>query len=90
MYLRETISTLSDGTKVKYVQLAQNYWDSEAQCSKTNIIYSFGREDKLDKEKLKGLVDNINKYLYPDNDSNFDLFPKVFDNTNFEFEWAKN
>lgn len=90
MYLKKTTAKLADGTKVKYLHLAQNYWDSEAQCSKTNIIYSFGREDKLDKEKLKGLVDSINKYLYPEDDSNFDLPPKASDNTNFEFEWAKN
>ncbi len=59
MYLKKTTAKLADGTKVKYLHLAQNYWDSEAQCSKTNIIYSFGREDKLDKEKLKGYSDEL-------------------------------
>lgn len=92
MYLRETTSTLADGTKVKYVQLAQNYWDSEAQCSKTNIIYSFGREDKLDKKALKRLVDSINRYLNPDG-TDFEQHQHGdldSEETNFKFDWSKH
>jgi len=50
MYLRQTTSKLADGTKVKYLQLCHNYWDKKAQYSKTKFIYSFGKEDKIDKE----------------------------------------
>ena len=66
MYIRETTGTLADGSKVKYVQLCHNCWDSEAGYSKTRVIYSFGRKDKLDREVLERLVNSIQKYLYPE------------------------
>lgn len=66
MYLRQTTSKLADGTKVKYLQLCHNYWDKKAQHSKTKVIYSFGREEQVDKESLQRLVESINKYLHPD------------------------
>jgi len=66
MYLRQTTSNLADGTKVKYLQLCHNHWDKDAGYSKTKVIYSFGREDQLDKKVLQRLVDSINKYLHPD------------------------
>lgn len=66
MYLRKTTNKLADGTKVSYLQLCHNYWDKDAGYSKTKVIYSFGREDQLDREVLQRLVDSINKYLHPD------------------------
>ncbi len=49
-----------------YLQLAHNYWDSEAGYSKPKVIYSFGREEEVDREALERLVSSINRYLYPD------------------------
>ena len=63
MYLRRTTSKLSDGTKANYLQLCENYRDKETGQSKTKVIYSFGREDKLDREKLKRLIGSIERYL---------------------------
>lgn len=65
MYLRKTSATTKEG-KVTYLQLAHNYWDSEAGYSKTKVIYSFGREEEVDREALGRLVSSINRYLYPD------------------------
>lgn len=66
MYLRKTTNQLADGTKVSYLQLCHNYWDKDAGYSKTKVIYSFGREDQLDRQVLQRLVDSINKYLHPE------------------------
>ncbi|MCK8824837.1 hypothetical protein MWH30_07180 [Fuchsiella alkaliacetigena] len=66
MYIRRTSRKNKDGTKITYLQLAHNEWDSEKGYSKTNIIYSFGREDQLDREALERLVDSIERYLNPD------------------------
>lgn len=87
MYLRQTSSKLADGTKVKYLQLCHNYWDKDAGYSKTKVIYSFGREDKVDKESLQRLVDSINKYLHPD-EARFKT-DKIGKTANFVFELAK-
>jgi len=66
MYIRTSSRTNKDGSKVTYVQLAHNYWDKQAGCSKTKIIHSFGREDELDREALERLVVSIRRYLNPD------------------------
>jgi hypothetical protein len=50
---QKNISQNNDGSKVTYIQPAHDVWDSEAKCSKTEVIYSFGREDKLDMDSLK-------------------------------------
>ena len=93
MYLKKTTATLADGTKAKYLHLAHNYWDTEAQISKPKIIYSFGREDKLDKKVLKRLVSSINRYLHSeeqDDDFDFKKLEEEADSLEFEFAWAKN
>lgn len=70
MYIKRTSRKNKDGSKVVYIQLAHNYWDSESKCSKTKVIYSFGREDELDIEVLERLVDSILRYLNP-NDAQY-------------------
>ena len=90
MYIKKTTATLADGTKAKYLHLAQNYWDSEAQTSKTKIIHSFGREDKLDKEVLERLVASINRYLHPgEEDFDFKKLAEQGGSSEFDFIWAK-
>lgn len=66
MYIRVTGRKNKDGSTVRYVQLAHNYWDKEANCSKTQVLYSFGREEQVDPEALKRLVQSINRYLGPE------------------------
>jgi hypothetical protein len=59
MYLRETKRKNSDGSIVRYYQLAENEWDKEKGCSVAKVIYNFGRADGLDGEKLKRLATSI-------------------------------
>ncbi len=66
MYLRRTKRKNKDGSIVTYLQLCHNYWDPEAGYSKTKIIYSFGREEDVDREVLERLMNSIKRYLYPE------------------------
>jgi hypothetical protein len=51
------------------VQLAKNVWDSQAGHAKAHVIYSFGREDTLDRAELERLIISMKRYLvvYKDN-----------------------
>jgi transposase len=66
MYLRRVSRKNKNGSKVVYLQLAQNEWDSKAKYAKARVIYSFGREDQLDVNALRRLVESISRYLSPE------------------------
>ena len=59
MYLRTTKRRNADGSKVSYYQLAENTWDRERGCAVAKVVYSFGRADQLDAEKLRRLAKSI-------------------------------
>lgn len=60
MYLR---TVTSKGHQ--YVQLAHNARDPETGVSKPQILYNFGRADRLDLEALRRLVRSIARFLEP-------------------------
>lgn len=66
MYIRTISRRNKDGSEVRYVQLAHNVWDRKAKCAKAQMIWSFGREDELDKEALKRLARSIGRFLSPE------------------------
>jgi hypothetical protein len=66
MYLRTIRRRNKDGSVVGYVQLAHNVWDPAKQQSRAQVIHSFGREDRLDREALARLVRSITRFLDPD------------------------
>lgn len=66
MYIRTISRKNKDGSEVRYVQLAHNYRDKEAGHAKANVLYSFGREENVDKEALKRLIKSINRFLGPE------------------------
>jgi transposase len=66
MYLRTVKRRNKDGSEVSYVQLAHNVWDPVKQCSRTQVIHSFGREDQLDREALARLARSITRFLDPE------------------------
>lgn len=66
MFIRTTSRINKDGSKVHYVQLAHNYRDKKSGQSRTKILYNFGREEYIDKDALKRLIDSINRYLGPE------------------------
>ena len=49
-----------------YLQLAQNEWDPKAKYAKAKVIYSFGREDQIDRAILERLVQSISRFLSPE------------------------
>jgi hypothetical protein len=51
---------------VRYLQLAHNEWDAAAGVSRTRVLYSFGREDQLDRAAVQRLVGALSRLLSPE------------------------
>jgi DDE family transposase len=51
---------------VRYLQLAHNEWDPVAGASRTRVLYSFGREDQLDRAAVQRLVGALSRLLSPE------------------------
>ncbi len=66
MYLRRTQRRTKDGQSVGYLQLAHNEWDPVAKQSKVRVLYSFGREDRLDRAAIVRLIGSLQRVLEPD------------------------
>jgi DDE family transposase len=54
-----------DGTPVRYLQLAHNEWDAATKTSRPKVLYSFGREDNLDRAVIERLVASLCRLLDP-------------------------
>ena len=65
MYLRRTVRRTKDG-EIAYLQLAHNEWDPVAKQSKVRVLYSFGREDELDRDAIRRLISSLQRALEPD------------------------
>lgn len=65
MYIRTVQRKNKDGSVVRYVQLAHNFRDPETHKPQARMLWSFGREEEVDKEALRRLVDSINRFLGP-------------------------
>lgn len=65
MYVKTTSRTNKDGTPVRYLHLAHNQWDPAAGRSVPKVLYSFGREDALDRAAIMRLVASLSKLLDP-------------------------
>ena len=59
MYLRSTQRRNSDGSIVRYYQLAENVWDADKGCAVARIIHNFGRAGQVDPEMLRRLAASI-------------------------------
>jgi hypothetical protein len=66
MYLRTTQRRNSDGSVVRYYQLAENVWSAEKGCAVARVVYNFGRADQLDREKLRRLAQSILRVVHED------------------------
>jgi hypothetical protein len=64
MYVKTSIRKTKNG-EVRYLQLAHNEWDPAARRSVPKIVYSFGREDQLDKDAIRRLVASLSRLLDP-------------------------
>jgi hypothetical protein len=49
----------------RYVQLVHNYRDPATRVTKTRVLHNFGREDQLDVDALRRLVQSISRFLDP-------------------------
>lgn len=65
MYLRRTERRTKNGS-VGYLQLAHNEWDPVAKQSKVRVLYSFGREDQLDRAAIVRLIGSLQRALEPE------------------------
>jgi hypothetical protein len=63
VYLRTSKRKNRDGTEVRYLQLAHNEWDPEAGQSVVRVIYSFGREDQVDRAAIARLISSLSRAL---------------------------
>ena len=63
-YVKTSVRTTRSGA-VRYLQLAHNEWDAEAQRSRTRILHNFGREDEIDKDQVRRLVSALSRLLDP-------------------------
>lgn len=63
MYLRTTSRKNKNGSPVDYVHLAHNVWDADKGYAKAEVIYSFGRVDKVDVEAIKRLIKSLSRFL---------------------------
>jgi hypothetical protein len=66
MYLRTTPRKNTDGSVVRYLQLAHNTWDPNAKRSRVQVLYNFGREDDTNRAALERLVASVTRFLEPD------------------------
>ena len=65
MYLRTISRRNKDGSVVRYLQLAQNFWDPVGHQAKAQVVHSFGREDQLDRQALTRLARSITRLVEP-------------------------
>jgi transposase len=65
MYLRTTQRRNRDGSTVRYLQLAHNHWDSTTGRSSVRVLYHFGRQDQLDRDAIRRLINSLSRALDP-------------------------
>jgi Transposase DDE domain len=65
VYVRVSSRKNKTGQVVRYLQLAHNEWDAAAGMSRTKVLYSFGREDELDRAAVQRLVAALSRLLDP-------------------------
>ena len=65
MYIRTTTVNTKNGP-LEYVQLAHNQRDPATGRSKTQVLFNFGRADRVDLEAIRRLIKSLAKLLGPD------------------------
>jgi hypothetical protein len=65
VHVRTATRRNSDGTPVRYLQLAHNEWDPATKTSRPKVLYSFGREDALNRAVIERLVASLCRLLEP-------------------------
>jgi hypothetical protein len=63
MYLRTVQRRNRDGSVVRYVQLAHNFRHPQTGRPQAQVLWSFGREEEVDRAQLERLVRSIERFL---------------------------
>ncbi|MCA1677381.1 MAG: transposase, partial [Actinobacteria bacterium] len=63
--MREVKRQNRNGSQVSYLQLVHNDWDPAARTSRTKILYSFGRTDRVDTAAIERLIGSLSRLLDP-------------------------
>jgi transposase len=66
MYIRQISRRRSDGSRVRYLQLAHKVRDPDTGRPKDQVLFHLGREDKIDKAQIKRLVLSLSRFLGAD------------------------
>ena len=64
VYVKTTKRDNKTGT-VRYLHLAHNEWDPAKGRAVPKVLFTFGREDQLDRDAVKRLVASLSKLLEP-------------------------
>jgi hypothetical protein len=64
VYVKTTKRENKSGT-VRYLHLAHNEWDPVKGRAVPRVLFTFGREDELDRDAIKRLVASLSKLLEP-------------------------
>lgn len=64
--MRRTKRTNKDGSTVSYLQLAHNERHPVTGNPVAKVIWNFGREDSVDKDALRRLMQSIARVLDPE------------------------
>src|SRR6266511_1824632 len=65
MFLREVKRQNKNGTQASYLQLVHNEWDPAVRASRTRILYSFGRTDRVERAAIERLIASLSRLLDP-------------------------
>jgi len=65
MYLRTISRRNKDGSPVRYLQLAHDQRGPVSGQTRAMVLYSFGREDELDRDALSRLARSLTRLQEP-------------------------
>jgi len=66
MYVRQISRKRSDGSRVRYLQLAEKVRDPDTGTPRDRVFFHLGREDQLDKGQIQRLVRSLSRFLGAD------------------------
>ncbi len=65
MYIRQISCRRKDGSRLHYLQLAHKVRDPQTGLPRDQVLYHFGRADRIDPAQLRRLVQSLSRFLAP-------------------------
>jgi transposase len=63
MYIRQISRRLADGSRVRYLQLAQKIRDPKTGIPRDEVLHHFGRADQIDQDQIQRLIESLSRFL---------------------------